>query len=206
VTRSIDHVIVLVADLDDAAATMRSDHGLESLEGGRHAGHGTANRIVPLGDTYLELMGVVDEAEATGSPMGRWALGNRRDDLVPAALCIRTDDIGSEAARLGLKSLAMSRARPDGVILSWRLVGASELFAGASLPFFIQWDAPLLHPGRAPIEHRVAVHGIERVEIRGDADELRARVGADDLPLSITAGAPGITATIGTAAGPLVIG
>src|SRR5262245_53549604 len=61
---AIDHVILLAADLDHAAARLLKTHGLASLPGGRHPGHGTGNRIVPLGDSYLELMGVVDEVEA----------------------------------------------------------------------------------------------------------------------------------------------
>jgi hypothetical protein len=204
--RAVDHVMVVVADLDRAAARILADHGLDSVAGGRHTGHGTANRIVPLGASYLELMGVVDEDEAAGSPMGRWALGHRRDDPVPAGLCLRTDDIDAEAARLGLEPVAMTRTRPDGAILSWRLVGVAEMFAGEGLPFFIQWDDPGLHPGRTPITHRVAASGVEHVELRGDLGALRRRVGTDDLPLTIVAGPPGITATIGTTAGPIVIG
>jgi hypothetical protein len=70
----IDHVIVAVADLDVAAAALEREHGLASVAGGRHPGHGTGNRIVPLGDSYLELMAVVDEDEASASPLGALAL------------------------------------------------------------------------------------------------------------------------------------
>ena len=35
-------------------------------------GWGTANRIVPLGEAYLELVTVVDDPEAAQSPFGRW--------------------------------------------------------------------------------------------------------------------------------------
>jgi hypothetical protein len=33
---------------------------------------------VPLGDTYLELIAVVDEAEAAQSPVGRWVAEMQR--------------------------------------------------------------------------------------------------------------------------------
>src|SRR5918912_1070991 len=52
-----------VADLDAAAHELEARHGLASIEGGRHAGWGTANRIVPLRESYIELITVVDEAE-----------------------------------------------------------------------------------------------------------------------------------------------
>src|SRR5262245_6695165 len=69
---ALDHVIVVVADLDSAAGRLYREHGLASVAGGRHAGHGTGNRIVPLGSTYIELMAVVDPDEAASSPVGSW--------------------------------------------------------------------------------------------------------------------------------------
>ncbi len=68
----IDHVLLAVADLAAAAREMEEHHGLASIAGGRHPGWGTANRIVPLGETYLELVAVVDEVEARQSVFGRW--------------------------------------------------------------------------------------------------------------------------------------
>ena len=69
----IDHVLIAVADLADVAREIEARYGLASVEGGRHPGWGTANRIVPLGETYLELIAVVDEAEAAREPV--WKLG-----------------------------------------------------------------------------------------------------------------------------------
>ncbi|HEY6653120.1 MAG TPA: VOC family protein, partial [Solirubrobacterales bacterium] len=60
----IDHVIYATADLDGAAARVESELGLSVVPGGRHEGHGTHNRIVPLGGGYLELMAVADPHEA----------------------------------------------------------------------------------------------------------------------------------------------
>ena len=65
----LSQVIYGVRDLD--AATQRIEAlGLTVLDGGRHPGLGTANRIVPLGAAYLELLGVVDEAEARHNNYG----------------------------------------------------------------------------------------------------------------------------------------
>ena len=58
----LDHVLIAVSDLEAAAREVERRHGLASVEGGRHQGLGTAKRIVPLGDTYLVLVAVVDEA------------------------------------------------------------------------------------------------------------------------------------------------
>jgi glyoxalase-like protein len=68
----IDHVLIAVADLAAAAREVEEHHDLGSIDGGHHPGWGTANRIVPLGETYLELVAVVDSVEAKQSVFGRW--------------------------------------------------------------------------------------------------------------------------------------
>jgi len=107
---------------------------------------GTANEIVPLGASYLELMSIVDADEAASSLFGRLVAG-RRGYL---GWCVRTNDLDAVCARLGLDARAASRVRPDGVELRWRLAGVEQAFAEPGLPFFIEWDVPPeAHPGRA---------------------------------------------------------
>jgi hypothetical protein len=206
---AVDHVIVAVADLDDAARRYDEQHGLTSVAGGRHPGHGTGNRIVPLGDSYIELMAVVDADEAASSPLGSW-LGQRLVDVGegPAALCLRTDDIEAVARRTRRQPLAMSRTRPDGVELQWHLVALDAALTDG-LPFFIQWHvADADHPGRAPVEHRRRAVGIDWVEVGGDPDTLAVWLGPNDLGLRPVEGAAGPRrVAVGLADGnPLVIG
>lgn len=204
---ALDHVILVVADLDAAAARLEREHGLASIEGGRHPGHGTGNRIVPLGDTYLELMAVVDPAEAATSPMGRWVAGRAGPETAPSAVCLRTDDIDGVASRLGLAPLEMSRRRPDGVVLSWRLCGLDEAFGDEALPFFIQWDIPPEHhPGRGVARHHVDATGWAWVEIGGDADALARRLSDAELPIRAVGGPPGVRrAAVATGRGEIVL-
>src|SRR5438093_8764426 len=111
----LDHVLIAVTDLSVAAREFEARYNLLSIEGGRHQGFGTANRIVPLGDTYLELVAVVDEAEAAESGFGSWVAGGELPSLL--GWCVRTDDIDAVAGRLGLTIADGPRARPDGPIL-----------------------------------------------------------------------------------------
>ena len=78
----------------------------------------------PSGNSYIELMAVVDRDEAASSPLGSWVdTSARRVGETPAALCLRTDDIEGTARRTGSQPLFMCRTRPDGVRLEWHLVG-----------------------------------------------------------------------------------
>jgi hypothetical protein len=189
---AIDHVIVLVEDLDMAARRYDEQQGLASVPGGRHPGHGTANRIVPLGSSYLELMAVVDRVEADSSPLGRW-VGRRLVEVgeAPAALCLRTDDLEGATRLTGSEPVSMHRTRPDGVQLDWRLV-ALDAALTEGLPFFIQWLVDEVdHPGRAPVDHGCAAVGIDWVELGGDHDRLARWLGPHELPLRQVEGAPG---------------
>jgi Glyoxalase-like domain len=73
----LDHVLFAVTDLEAASRAIEARIGLSSIEGGRHAGLGTANRIVPLGDSYVELVTVADEADARRNAFGSWLRARR---------------------------------------------------------------------------------------------------------------------------------
>src|SRR5215217_5027677 len=140
VALELDHVLIAVADLAAAAEEVEARHGLASIEGGRHPGWGTANRIVPLGETYLELVAVVDESEAAQSPFGRWVAGVHPKVAQPLGWAVRTYQLDDVARRLGLTLEAGSRAGQDGQLVRWRLTGIEQAAAEPSLPFFIEWE------------------------------------------------------------------
>ena len=74
----LDHVVYAAPDLDEAEVRFREEFGLDSSEGGRHERWGTANRIVPLGDQYLELVAAVDGSKAAGTAFGGGLLERKR--------------------------------------------------------------------------------------------------------------------------------
>jgi hypothetical protein len=202
-----DHVIYAVEDLDAADKRFSERFGLASVRGGRHRGWGTANRIIPLGTTYLELVAVVDPEEADGSDFGRAVLEAvaQREQLVGWA--VATDDIEPIARRLDLEVVAGSRTRPDGSTLSWRVAGLARAMEAGALPLFIQWDGPSeLHPGAAAAQHRSKPLGIAWIELTANERLMRHWLGESDLPLRIVAGRPSLSAVgIGTADGEVVV-
>jgi hypothetical protein len=190
-----------VADLARAAREIEGRYGLASIEGGRHPGWGTANRIVPLGDSYLELVAVVDAAEAAESSFGRWVARARSANTRPLGWAVRTDELDGLAERLNLTVAAGSRAVANGQAVRWRVAGVEEAADEPSLPFFIEWEPGAPFPGRAPATHRAHPTHIAELRLGGDAERLAAWLGAHRIPITVRAGAPRVASVVLRGAG-----
>jgi hypothetical protein len=192
----LDHVLIAVADLEDAAREFEARYGLASVEGGHHPGWGTANRIVPLGGAYLELVAIVDAQQAPHNPLGRW-IG--RAHPAPTALLgwvVRTDDLDPVARRLGLAPIPGSREPRDGNTLRWRLAGLEQAVAEPSLPFFIEWEEGTPFPGDVAVRHPAGAVEIARLDLTGDPDRLRSWLGDHRLPVTVSPGDPALRSVV----------
>lgn len=142
----LDHLVISVPDLDEAAAKWQKVTGIKFARGGRHPG-GTGNCIGVLRDqeAYLELITVVDRSSTDG-----WAV-LARDRVGPLSWAIGTDDLDRDVEQLAARGVTVgevadgSRHCPDGTTLTWRwsIVGEPE---AASWPFLIEW--PTSGPAR----------------------------------------------------------
>ena len=189
----LDHAGYAVGNLDEAAVRFREVYGLDSVVGGRHSGLGTANRIVPLGPHYIELIGVVDPAEAETSAFGRSVIERTAEGEGWLLMVASSDDVDAEARRLGLDVQEGARARADGSEIRWRMAGIDDPRREPWMPFFITWDIPdELYPGRQRAAHTVQPRGLSWVEVGGDEDRLREWLGDAELPIRVTDGEPGI--------------
>jgi len=133
----LDHVILAAPVRGPDTPRLPSSYGLEPVPGGRHPAWGTANWIVPLGDSYLELIAVVDEHVAGGNDFGRRVLDASEGDLIGWA--VRPDDIDATATRLGLTVGRGSRTRSSGERIEWRMAGLEDALERPWLPFFVAW-------------------------------------------------------------------
>ena len=188
----IDHVLYGVQDLDLAADRLATDYGLRSVEGGSHGELGTANRLIPLGDQYLELITVADPASQhpLAVVLGGWI--GEGDRLV--AMAIEVDDVVATAERLGTTILDGNRTAADGTQVSFRLAGFDAALT-EQVPFFIEWGDGREH--RLPPGARDAnphARGVAWVELGGDQARVQSWLGEDVDGVRLVGGDPGVQA------------
>ena len=191
---AIDHVVMGVADLDAAAEALGRQHGITALPGGTHPLWGTANRIVPLGASYLELVAVADAEVAAGSAFGSW-VGDMAAGRCGWGFAVRTRDMAATAARLGLDPVAGTRTRPDGVVLTWQLAGVPDDDA-RTLPFVLAWGEGTPFPGDAEVAHDCGDVALDHLELEADAGRLAHWLDGAHLPLTVSPGRAGVTAVV----------
>ena len=124
---AVDHLVVGAPDLDFGARWVEERLGVAPVFGGVHAGFGTHNALLGLGDQYLEVL-ALDPAQ---SGARSWLSDQVRALSSPVLLTLAI-------AKTSLRNaVRMARVRPDGVLLEWELE-----FTSTPL-FFIDWkDSP----------------------------------------------------------------
>jgi len=186
---NIDHVILVTRNVDAAAERVLDATGLDSVVGGDHEAWGTTNRLVPVGEQYVEILGVKDLAVAEGHPIGLWVAGQSAEADRLVAVALATDDLDAICSRLELTPMPGARQGSDGAELSWRLAGV-EASITRGLPFFIEWTPPA--KGGLPIAATGNGATFERLDLGGDVAVLTEWLGEDVPGLNLVGGEPGI--------------
>jgi len=173
----IDHLVIAVTDPDTAVESIAHRLGVESGGGGRHEGLGTRNRLLWLGDTYLEFITVIDHELAAASWVGAPTIVALGSGGGLAAIAIASDDLASDVERLRSHGSELpdpvtgERSRPDGRVVRWQLAAAR---LGPDWPPFLIEHDPAGAEWTAP----------DRAERASTGGRLRvAEVAVDDVPL-----------------------
>ncbi len=170
----IDHVVILVRNLDDAIESYRR-LGFQVSRGGEHPG-GTHNALVGFANgTYLELIAFQEPEKPSDH---RWysylAMGGGLVDFALGA-----SDVEEELKRLQSHGVDYrgpmpgARKRPDGQEIAWRMAWPPEDRAG-DLPFMIDDITPrdLRVPSGDAAKHPNGVTGVRSLVIAvRDLDE-----------------------------------
>ena len=157
----LDHIIIGVNDLEAAAAVFSQKLGLLASGGGIHPSGGTANRIIVIGDSYLELITVRAPAEAQQSLLERLAKGDGYLNFVLSSNDIKADSAAMAERGVSISGPTAGQLRSaDGRTRAWSRVDVERPELAQHYPFLIQhdstgeerrfrlagWTAPPAHP------------------------------------------------------------
>jgi catechol 2,3-dioxygenase-like lactoylglutathione lyase family enzyme len=186
----LDHVVILVGDLDRAVRGYE-ELGFTVTAGGEHADGLTRNALVPFADgSYLELVAFVDPDDPRDNVWGWRAFLPFGGGLID--YCAASDDLEADVRRLEEGGLGVDgpadggRRLPDGTEIRWRVARIRQ--DGRLLPFLIEDLTPRSTrvPGGPAAEHPNGATGISRLELAaGDTDmatRLLAALAGDSSP------------------------
>lgn len=194
----LDHFAIAAGDLARGAAATEAALSVPLAPGGRHEGMGTHNRLLGLGDVYLEVIAI--EAGAL-PPTGPRIFGLDRFAGPPRVtnwIC-RTDDLDAALVVFPQAGRAVDFARGD---LRWRMAlpEAGALPFDNAFPALIEWRGPA-HPAARLPESGCRLRALT---VRHPEGERLAGLLAPYLTeprLNIVTGLPGLSAEVETPSG-----
>lgn len=197
----LDHLAISAERLEDGVALVERRLGVPMAGGGQHPAMGTHNRLLSLGDLYLEVIAVDPAATPPGRP--RWFDLDRFSGPPRLTTWIVATDEMEAALATGPQGwgAAMDLARGD---YRWQMAVPADgrlPFDGAC-PALIRWQGAL-HPAPALPDNglRLARLAVSHPQ----AAALKAALALDDPRVTFTPGPPGLSAVIDTPQGPVTL-
>ncbi len=147
VGRMLDHIVLVTSNLRQDAEWLADRTGISGTYGGHNPVNGTHNMLFPLSaGAYLELLAADEQRPATAERALPFGLDQMTGRSV-AAWAARVADFDAtvslaRAHGVPLGDLAhMSRRRPDGHELRWRMTYPLDREPERLCPFLIDWGS-----------------------------------------------------------------
>lgn len=200
----IDHIALSALTLAQGVETVEAALGLPLASGGQHPHMATHNRLLALGDLYLEVIASDPAAAAPAWP--RWFdLDNFSGEPRLTNWVAACDDIATEVT-LSPQGIGIPVALTRG-IYRWQMAVPADgklPFDGAH-PALIQWRGPN-HPTQALPESHARLTRLEIAHPDAQALTRSLRHRLTDPRIHITPGAAcALRATIATPHGPRIL-
>lgn len=200
---ALDHIAISAATLEEGADWVEMALGVPLAGGGKHPHMGTNNRLLSLGDLYLEVIAIDPSAPKPDHP--RWFSLDRFQGppRLTNWIC-RTDNLDAAlAAAPAGTGTATDLSRGD---YRWRFAvpATGRLPFDDCHPALIQWQGDL-HPAKSLRDHGIRLAALQITHPRAPA--LRAALqGLADPRVSVELGPyPALRARFDTPNGPRVL-
>lgn len=198
----LDHLMWGAASLEQGMELAEQLFNVRAAPGGSHAGLGTCNALLSLGeDVYLEII-APDPEQQVASTFVENLRALPQPGLVTFA--VGSGALGSAALRAEQAGLdvigpqATQRRTPAGEMLVWELLYFTGHGHGGLMPFAIDWlttPSPALSAPAAGAFVSMEVHSPNAEQLAGEFAQLQIEV-----PV-VASEQPGITATIAAPGG-----
>ncbi|MCP3992349.1 MAG: VOC family protein [Actinomycetia bacterium] len=201
----LDHLILASPDLEEGVSLIESLTGARAIAGGPHPGMGSHNALLTFDQrTYFEVIAIDPDQpdpnrprpfgldDATGPRLAGYAMhptGGESLEQVADILRASGFDPG--------ETIAMSRVKPDGEEIHWRLTyGGSPASAEGSLPFIIDWgDTP------SPAASLPSMGSLVGLRVSHPDEAVRNAIGSLGLGVETDEGAFSLMAVVDSAKG-----
>lgn len=195
----IDHLAVVATRLEDGVAAIEALFGVTMAGGGKHPLMGTHNRLVGLGDLYLEV--IAPDPDALSPGRARWFDMDRFTGPPRLTHWIAsTDDLAAELALgpIGIGA-ALALARGD---YRWQMAvpESGRLPFDGGFPALIEWQGAA-HPAAALPDNGLRLTRLEIAHPEALALRLALKGRLSDPRVEVVAGPLALRATVATPAG-----
>jgi Glyoxalase-like domain len=195
----VDHLMMGVPDFDRTARSWLDRFGWKAMFGSHFDSMpGWGNWIVPLGDTWIEWVGLWDRGLAA-DPMAPFFEAAVADGERLMGWAVESDDLDGIAARLGVAVEQHQATSPIRTTV-WKQAGFAESRLRPYLPFFVGWtDDTLRGDSRRytmELGNPVVDRGGIAMRLSGDANMYTDWIGGLDLPATFRPGPPSIQADL----------
>lgn len=150
-SRTIDHIVYCVIDLDQAIDTLEKKLGVKATLGGRHTSEGTKNALIHLGNKcYLEILAIDRSNDKITAP--RWMGIEYIQEATVTRWAIKSDDIHTDSHLLSAYNNKMgkvtegSRNMTNGKSLHWQIAMPLATPKINIVPFITDWSNSEAHP------------------------------------------------------------
>lgn len=205
----LDHLIVASADLDTGVRHIADLTGVEPAPGGPHPGVGTHNALLTFDErTYFEVIAIDPNQPDPGRARPFGLVPGMAPTLAGYAVHpVEGETIEDVVAQLidagfdpGPVS-SMSRVKPDGSELSWRLTTAAAGSLGdGMLPFVIDWGAT-----PSPATTLPSMGTLDAVRVAHPDPAVRSAIERLGLGVEVSEGPPALSAVVTTPTGTVVL-
>lgn len=149
---SLDHIVFAGRDIEETSNKYSKDYALKTIKGGQHENWGTYNYLAHFSNNcYIEWLGINDvtKVEQSRNPLIKHLVHVlTKEKQGPFQFALRTNNIDKFVAHFNRENILYfgpikgERRKPDGSLLTWRMLFPTYDANEEVLPFLIEWDQP----------------------------------------------------------------